>query len=628
VTRQLAGRWRIVEHALLGAVGLFYLWASAFGTVSLQYHRGIAVWFSLVAALMMYGGSRRAPATAPAIPDLVLILAASVGVGYWIAEHEDIAYRAGAYTQIDFALGLVVAALALEASRRVVGMTMVWVTIGAILYAYFGAYLPNIIGHRGFGVRRLIEFTYLTSDGIFGVMAEVVASYIIPFVVFGAFMLRAGVAKAFIDISMVFLGRVAGGPAQVAVVSSALVGSINGSPIANAAMTGAVTIPLMKRTGWPPHMAAAVEASASTGGMILPPVMGAGAFIMAEMTRTPYAEIVKLSVVPGLLFFLSVGIMVYCEARKLGLRGLPPEELPALGPTMRRTWYFFLPIVLLVVALFAGASPSQAVFYATICTVAVSWASPEHRMGPKAIWEALVEGGRSAVFVAAITGAVGIIIGIASLTGIGIRFSAIVITLSGDSLLIALILITIASLILGMGLPITASYLVIAAAAAPALTEFGLPLLTAHLIIFWLSLDSNITPPVALGAYTAAAIAEADPWKAGWSSFLFAKMIYVVPLLFAYTHILFGGTFEENVMAVISAIVGTVAFSIMSTGYFLTRTTLVEWFTLAFATVLAYMPSFGTDLAAFGLFAAVYLLQRRRVVAAAAGETAAPSHGR
>jgi TRAP transporter 4TM/12TM fusion protein len=615
VTRELAGIWRLAEHALLGTVGLFYLWASSFGTISLQYHRGIAVAFSLAAAFLLYRGSRRAPSATPSVVDAVLIIAACIGVGYWILEHENIAYRAGAYTTLDFALGLVVAALALEASRRVVGMTMVWVTIGAILYASFGAHLPTIIGHGGFSPRRIIDFVYLTSDGIFGVMAEVVATYIIPFVVFGAFMLRAGVARAFIDLSLVILGRVAGGPAQVAVVSSALIGSINGSPIANTAMSGTITIPLMKRTGWPPHLAAAVEASASTGGMILPPVMGAGAFIMAEMTRTPYAEIVKLSLIPAALYFLSVAIMVYCESRKLGLRGLPASEVPVLWPTLKRTWYLFLPIALLVAALFSGASPSQSVVFATIATVIASWFRAETRMGPREIWAALVDGGRSAVFVGAITGAVGIIIGIASLTGIGIRFSAIVITLSGDTLFLALVLIALASLILGMGLPITAAYLVIAAAAAPALSEFGLPLITAHLIIFWLSLDSNITPPVALGAYTAAAVAEADPWKSGWNSFRFAKMIYVMPLLFAYTPILFSGTPEENMMAIASAVIGTVAFSILSTGYFLTRTTLVEWLILAVATVLAFIPTLDTDIAAFALFIAVYFWQRKRTAA-------------
>jgi TRAP transporter 4TM/12TM fusion protein len=617
VTRQLEGGWRGVEQALLGAIGLFYLWASSFGIVSLQYHRGIAVAYSLVAAFLLYQAARRAPGARPSGIDIGLSLAACVGVGYWILEHENIAYRAGAYTPLDFAMGLAVVLLALEAARRVVGMTMVWVAVGAALYAYFGGHLPAIIGHGGFTVRRIVEFLYLTSDGIFGVMAEVVATYIIPFVVFGAFMLRAGVAKAFIDISMTFLGRISGGPAQVAVVSSALIGSINGSPIANTAMTGAVTIPLMKRTGWPPHLAAAVEASASTGGMILPPVMGAGAFIMAEMTRTPYADIVRLSVVPGLLYFLSVGIMVYCESRKLGLRGLPREELPELWPTLKQTWYLFLPIVLLVVALFAGASPSQSVVYAVLATVVVSWIRPETRMGPRGIWEALVEGGRSAVFVGAITGAVGIIIGVASLTGIGIRFSAIVLTLSGQNLLVALVLIALASLVLGMGLPITASYLVIVAAAAPALVEFGLPLLTAHLIIFWLSLDSNITPPVALGAYTAAAIAEADPWRTGWNSFRFAKLIYVMPLLFAYTHLLFSGTPQENGWAIASSIVGTVAFSICSTGFFVVRTTWIEWLTLAAATVLAFIPTIGTDIAAFALFAAVYLWQRKRAGALA-----------
>jgi TRAP-type uncharacterized transport system fused permease subunit len=264
-----------------------------------------------------------------------------------------------------------------------------------------------------------------------------------------------------------------------------------------------------------------------------------------------------LALIPAALYFLSVAIMVNCEARKLGLRGLPAAELPALWPTVRRTWYFFLPIALLVAALFSGASPSQSVFFA-------------------------------------------------------IRFSAIVLTLSGETLLLALVLIAFASLILGMGLPITAAYLVIAAAAAPALSELGLPLLTAHLIIFWLSLDSNITPPVALGAYTAAALAEADPWRTGWNSFRFAKMIYVMPLLFAYTPILFSGTPEENLMAIASAVIGTVAFSILSTGYFLVRTTLVEWSVLAIATPLAFIPTLETDIAAFALFGAIYLWQRRR----------------
>ncbi len=613
MSRNLSRNWDIVAQIILGAVAIFYLRAAAFGVDSMQYHRGIAVMFSLVAALLLYKGWRRAPSDAPSWLDLVFIAGAIVGVGYWILQHEALAYRAGVHTPADYLMGLVVTLLSIEVARRVLGRPLAIISILAIAYALYGSLLPPVIGHRGFVFRRVVEYIYLTSDGIFGIMAEVVASYIVPFVVFGAFMMRAGVAKFFIDLSMAGLGRVAGGPAQVAVVSSALLGSINGSPIANTATTGAFTIPLMKRTGFPPHIAAAVEASASTGGMILPPVMGAGAFIMAEMTGIRYAEIVKMSIVPGILYFLAVGIMVYLESRKLGIRGLSREELPRALDVLKQGWYLFLPIAVLVGALFSGASPARAVIYAIVATVAVSWLNPETRMGPLQVWQALVDGGKACTFVGAATGTVGIIIGVLALTGIGIKFSTIMLTLAGKNLLLMLLLIAIASFILGMGLPITAAYLVVAVASAPALVELGVPLIAAHLIIFWLSLDSNITPPVALGAYTAAAIADADPWRTGWNSFRFAKMIYVMPLLFAYTHILFTGTMAENIWAVVSAIVGTVAFSICSTAFFLVRTTLVEWLLLAAATFLAFVPGLATDLSAIAIFVAVFFWQRRRL---------------
>lgn len=623
MSRNLTRNWDIVAQVILGAVAIFYLRAAAFGVDSMQYHRGIAVMFSLVASLLLYKGWRRAPSDAPSWLDLVLIAGAIVGVGYWILQHEALAYRAGLYTHTDRLMGLVVTLLSIEVARRVLGRPLAIISALAIVYALYGNLLPPVIGHRGFLFRRVIEYIYLTSDGLFGIMAEVVASYIVPFVVFGAFMMRAGVAKFFIDLSMAGLGRVAGGPAQVSVVSSALLGSINGSPIANTATTGAFTIPLMKRSGFPPHIAAAVEASASTGGMILPPVMGAGAFIMAEMTGIRYAEIVKMSILPGVLYFLSVGIMVYLESRKLGIRGLSREELPRALNVLKQGWYLFLPIAMLVGALFSGASPARAVVYAIVATVVVSWLNPQTRMGPPRIWQALVDGGRACIFVGAATGAVGIIIGVLALTGIGIKFSTIMLTLAGKNLLLMLLLVAIASFILGMGLPITAAYLVVAVASAPALVELGVPLIAAHLIIFWLSLDSNITPPVALGAYTAAAIADADPWRTGWNSFRFAKMIYVMPLLFAYTHILFTGTLAENIWAVVSAMVGTVAFSICSTAFFLVRTTLLEWLLLAAATFLAFVPGLVTDLSAIAIFVAVFFWQRRKLqqtVQIAAGE--------
>ena len=610
--RTLSGYWDTAVQIMMGGVSLFYLWASTVGVISLQYYRGIAVLYSLVVPLLLYRVWRRDRPDAPTLLDLLLATGAVAGVVYWMVEHESMAYRAGAYTEADFWMGVIVTIVAIESARRVLGMGMAMCALLPIAYALFGSYLPFIVGHRGFTLRRIIEYVYLTSDGIFGIMAEVVASFIIPFVVFGAFLQRAGVAKFFVDLSLAALGRIAGGPAQAAVVSSALLGTINGSPIANTVTTGAVTIPLMKRAGFPPHIAAAVEGAASTGGMVLPPVMGAGAFIMAEMTGISYLEIIKVAAIPGILYFVSVGIMIYFESRKLGLRGLAEEDLPRLRDVLWRDWYLFTPIVVLILSLSADFSPEGAAVNGTIATVVVSWFRSETRMGPREIWQALVSGGKDCLFVAALTGAVGVLIGVLALTGIAIRFSYILVELAGQNLFLTIALIAAATFILGLPLPITATYIVVAVVAVPALLKLGLPPLSAHLIVFWLSLDSNITPPIAMGPFAAAAIAGADPMKTGWSCFRFAKIIYVMPLLFAYSHILFTGTTAENIWAVFSATLGTMLFSIVSTAFFYVRTTLLEWLVLAVATVLAFVPVLGTEIAAVALFAAVYFWQRKR----------------
>jgi TRAP transporter 4TM/12TM fusion protein len=610
--RTLSKHWDKTVQLMMGAVSLFYLWASSFGVLSLQYFRGVAVLYSLVVPLLLYRGWRRARGDAPSLLDLLLAAATVVGVVYWIVEHEGLAYRAGAYTTVDLWMGVIVTIVAIEAARRVLGPGMAMCAILPIAYALFGSYLPFIIGHRGFTARRVIEYVYLTSDGIFGVMADVVASFIIPFVVFGAFMEVAGVAKFFVDLSLAALGRITGGPAQAAVISSLFMGTVSGSPIAETVTTGTVTIPLMKRTGFPPHIAAAVEGAASTGAMIMPPVMGAGAFIMAEMTGIPYLEIIKVAAIPGILFYLSVGIMVYFESRKLGLRGLTKAELPRFGEVMRRGWYLFFPIIVLMGALIMGYSPGSTAVFGIATAIALSWFSPETRMGPGQIWEALVEGGKASLFVAALTGAVGILIGVLALTGIGIRFSYILLEVAGKNLPLTILLIAVATLILGLALPITATYLMVAVVAVPSIADLGVPLLTAHLIILWLSLDSNITPPVALGPFAAAAIAGADPMKTGWSCFRFAKIIYVMPVLMAYTHILLTGTPTQNLLAVTSATVGTVAVSILSTAFFLVRMTVWEFALLAMATVLAFIPSPATIAAAIAIFAAVYFWQRKR----------------
>ena len=611
-TRALSGYWDIAVRIMMGGIALYYIWASTIGVVSLQYYRGIAILYSLVLPLLLYKGWKRDPANRPSVLDLMLAAGAAAGVVYWIVNYEQMAYRAGDYTAVDVSMGVIVTIVAIEAARRVLGMDMALCAIVPIVYALFGNYLPYIVGHKGYSVRRIIEYVYLTNDGVFGIMAEVLAEFIIPFVAFGAFLEGAGVAKFFVDISLAGLGRIAGGPAQASVVSSLLMGTISGSPIAETVTKGPITIPLMKRAGFPPHIAGAVEAAASTGAAIMPPVMGAGAFVMSEMTGIPYVDIIKVALIPGLLYFLSVGVMIYFESKKLGLRGLPREELPPSLEVWKRGWYLLLPIVVLIAVMVAGYSPQFAAFYGIIITIVVSWFRQETRMGPKEIWRALVDAGKNCLFVAALTGAVGILIGVLSLTGIIVRFPYILVDLAGQSILLTVGLIACATFVLGLPLPITATYLVVAVIGVPALIKLGLPVLSAHLIIFWLALDSNITPPVAMGPFAAAAIAQADPMRTGWACFRFAKVIYVMPLLFAYTHILLTGTPAQNIAAIASATLGIVLFSIVSTGYFYARTNLLEWLLLAAATVLAFIPSFPTGIAAVVIFGAVYLWQRKR----------------
>ena len=611
-TRELPGRWGFAVRLGMAATAAYYVWASTVGVVSLQYYRGIAVLYSMVVPLLLYKGFARDRQDRPTVIDLLLALGATASVVYWMVEHEAMAYRAGDYTSLDVAMGVVATVVAIEAARRVLGLDMALCAIVPIFYALFGHYLPYIIGHRGYSLRRIVEYVYLTSDGIFGIMAQVLAEFIIPFVAFGAFLERAGVAKFFVDISLAGLGRIAGGPAQASVVSSALMGTISGSPIAETVTKGPITIPLMKRAGFPPHIAGAVEPAASTAAAIIPPVMGAGAFVMSEMTGIPYLEIIKVAAIPGILYFVSVGVMIYFESRKLGLRGLSPDDLPVGREVWARGWYLFLPVAVLIGVLMIGYSPQIAALYGMLSTIAVSWIRRETRMGPVEIWLALADTGKNCLFVAALTGCVGVLIGVLSLTGIVIRFPYMLVELAGQSILITIALIACATLVLGLPLPITATYLIVAVVAVPALVKLGVPILSAHLLIFWLSLDSNITPPVALGPFAAAAIAQSDPMKTGWSCFRFAKIIYVMPLLFAYTHILLTGTMAENIGAVASATLGTILFSIMSTGCFYIRTSFIEWLLLAVATVLAFVPTIVTGAAALAVFAIVYAWQRRR----------------
>ena len=435
-------------------------------------------------------------------------------------------------------------------------------------------------------------------------MTSVMASYVLIFIYLGAFMNQSGMGKFFIDMPMALAGRTVGGPAKVAVIASAIFGSISGSSIANIVSTGTFTIPLMKKVGFRPHVAGAVENSASLGGQLLPPVMGSGAFVMAEITGVPYVRIMAIAAVPALLYLLSISAIVHFEAKRQGIQGITGDDLPSPRHVFTSGWFHLLPLAILLAFLISGYSPDWCAVMAIFSILGINWIRmalarlfpdryppPRERMNLRGVFGAMVEGTQNSLVVGSAAAAVGIIVGMVALTGLGLKMSYLLVELSGGSLLFALFLVAVASLVLGMALPITASYLVLAVLAGPALENLGVPLIAAHMIVFWLSQDSNITPPVCLGAYVAASIAVADPWKTGWASFRFAKMLYVMPLLFAYTPILLTGSALLTIWTMGAALFGTIAFSAWTMGYLRRKTSPVEWLLLGAAALFCFIPA-------------------------------------
>ena len=586
------------------------------------------LWGVLVVGLILGGGlyaaglwsERRFPKN-PSPVEIILGIASASVVLYWIMEFENLNYRMGSESTLDFYISFLGILISIEVARRVLGWSFTAIGIGFILYCLFGPYMPEVIAHRGFRFERIMNALFLTQDGVFGVMADVLATYVILFIFFGAFLQKSGAGRFFIDLPLAIAGRSAGGPAKVAVMASALFGSISGSAIANTVATGAFTIPMMKKAGFKPHVAGAIEPAASIGGMFMPPVMGAGGFLMAELTGIAYVNIMLISVFPALLYFLSVLTMVHFEAKKHGIEGL--TDLPRPWEIFKQQWYNSLPLLVIIVLMLMGFSPGLSAFWATLSCILVSWFKKETRMGVKEIWEAILTGSRNTLVIGATVGVIGIIVGSIALTGIGLKFSDIIISLANGNLSIAIILIGLASLVLGMGVPVTAAYLITAVLAVPALGEMGVMIIAAHQIVYWFSQDSNITPPVCVAAYAGAAIAGSDPWKTGWTSFKFAKLLYVMPFLFAYTpEILLKNwdmtpaeafPFMDVAFCFFSATAGTLAFSALTMGYLVRRTTWIEWIFFAVATVLCFIPGLITDITGITMVIALWWWQKRSI---------------
>jgi TRAP transporter 4TM/12TM fusion protein len=544
---------------------LFYSWAAVVQPMATQYHRGVYVIITYVLVFLLYKGKT----TIGRVIDYVLIVLSVACVGYWIIMFEVINYRTGAETPVDAAFAIVGVLIGIELARRVVGNVFVIMGIVFLVYGVYGYKAPDLISHAGAPFAELCVSIFYKSDGVFGIMASVLATYVILFVLFGAFLEKCGAQKFFIDWPLAAVGHRIGGPGKVSVIASGLFGSISGSAIANTVSTGMFTIPMMKRAGFKPHVAGGIEPAASIGGMFMPPIMGAGGFIMAELTGLPYSQIMLVAIFPALMYFFSVFMMVHYEAKKENIIG-EKSKFSAMQ-IFKKQWFYILPLVIITIFMLYGFSPAYSAILGLISCIAISWVRKDTRIGPKRFVEAAREGTENSLKIGATVGVIGIIIGVLTFSGLILTFADIMIELAGGSLLLTILLVALASLVLGMGVPVTAAYLVTAVVAVPALTHLGVNMLAAHMIVYWLSQDSNITPPVCIAAFAGATIAKANMWKTAFTSFKFAKFLYLGPILFGYVPgFSLDGSTMDIVKAFVAIIFATWAYSWFLSGIWIT----------------------------------------------------------
>ncbi len=592
---------------------LYYAYAHPFFALD---HRALHWFFMSVLVFALYPLSKkRSPWHRMSVLDGVFLIA-SAGICIWLFLYSTpIMNRAGTYDTLDVVMGSLMVLIVLEATRRSTGLAVTLIAVFFILYALLGPWLPDFISHKGYSIKRLSTYLALSTDGIFGVPVGVSANFILLFILYGTLLRKTGAGEFFTDVAFALTGRTRGGPAKAAVISSTFFGMISGSSVANTVTTGSFTIPLMKRTGYPGHFAAGVEASASTMGQIMPPVMGAAAFIMAEFLAIPYFKVCVAAFIPAALAFFATFMQVHFRAVSLGLRGLDKSELPSIRDAFARGWHHLFSIVVLICFLMQDYSPERAVFWAIAVTVLTSLLMAAVRKESlKAfgvgILEALRDGAMGSVQVAAACAAAGIIIGSITMTGLGLKFSSLVIDASQGYLFLALPFTMLACLFLGMGVPTTAQYIIITSLVAPALVDMGVLAIAAHLFILYFGTRADITPPVALAAYAGAGIARSDPWKTGLAAFQLGIAGFIIPFMFVYApELLMIGHWTGILLAVCTAMFGIVCLAASVQRCLLIRATWPETVALMAAALLLIKPGWITDLAGIALFTLAFLSQ-------------------
>lgn len=613
--RRLTGTPAMLITAIAISFSCFHIYTALFGVFPAQIQRAVHLTFALVLAYLMYPFSQKLAKDKMHPVDAALSLVSLLVGAYPIINYEALIRRAGSQTPFDIFVAILAILLVLEATRRVVGIPICVIASVFLIYSKFGMYLPGFLNHRGYSVSRIVSHMYYTTEGILGLPLGVSSTFIFLFILFGAFLDKTGIGKFFIDLANSVAGARVGGPAKVAVLSSALTGTISGSSVANTVTTGSFSIPLMKSLGYKPEFAGAVEAAASTGGQIMPPVMGAAAFLMAEFTGIPYSKIIISAILPAVLYFTGIWIMVHLEALKTGLKALGKDEVPSAAKILLERGYLFLPLIAIFYFLISGTTPIKAALYGIVVAVIASSFGKKTRMSPVGFVQALEQGAKSALGVAIACACAGIIVGTVTLTGLGLKMGNGLISLAQGHLLPTLFFTMITSLILGMGAPTTANYIITSTIAAPALLKLGVPVMAAHMFVFYFGIIADITPPVALAAFAGSAIAKGDPFKTGVNASRLAIAAFIIPYIFVMNPaiLLIDTTPLQVVQIAATSLLGMYAIAIAMQGYIYTNVFWPLRFLFAAAGLMMIDPGTYTDIG--GLVIVVVLVMYQRMVA-------------
>lgn len=589
-TRNVNGIMKRVIYIGLLLFSLFQVYTAIFGVFPAQIQRTVHLGFGLTFIFLLFPAVRKTKKDIIPFYDYILALLSIVIGSYWVLNYERLVQSLGRMETMDFYIGLIATILVLEAARRAVGLPITIIASLFLLYAYFGQHMPDFMAHRGQSVESIVNLMFYSTDGILGTPISVSSTFIFVFLLFGAFLVKTGVGQYFNDLAVAFAGKLIGGPAKVAIFSSALQGTISGSSVANVVTSGSYTIPMMKKLGYKKEFAGAVEAAASTGGQLMPPIMGAAAFLMVEFIGRgiTYWDIAKAAAIPALLYFTGIWIMTHFEAKRLGLRGLSDEELPNRKEVLMKI-YLLIPIMLIIVLMLTGIPVMHAALYGILASILVGMFNKDTRLGIADILDALVDGAKTALGVVAATACAGIIVGVVVKTGLGLSLANSLVKLAGGSILLTLFFVMIASLILGMGAPTTANYVITSTIAAPAIIALLAPdvpqsavpivvLLSAHFFVFYFGIIADITPPVALAAFAASGISGGDPIKTGVNSAKLAIAAFIIPymIVFSPALLMIDVTFLQIIWVVFTAILGMIAIGAAVIGFWYRKLMIVE----------------------------------------------------